>query len=105
AALFEARDGRLEEIVPQGAYDPDGFLSRLPDGRPILFAGSGLDAYGDKLRAKLGGKAVWGGRSPFIAAEVARIGAAQIREGKSVDASSLEPLYFRKSQAEEPCRT
>jgi tRNA threonylcarbamoyladenosine biosynthesis protein TsaB len=105
AALFEARDGRLEEAVPQGAYAPDEFLARLPAGRPIAFAGSGLEAYGDKVRAALGGRAAWAGRSPFIAAEVGRIGAALLREGKAVDAASLEPLYFRKSQAEEPCRT
>jgi tRNA threonylcarbamoyladenosine biosynthesis protein TsaB len=101
AGLFEARKNGLAELVPQGAYAPDAFFARLPARRVIAFAGSGLVVYRAKLLPYVRDKARFPRRSSFIAAEVGRIGAAMVREGKSVDASSLEPLYFRSSQAEE----
>ena len=105
AGLFEAREGGLVEIIPQGAYGPETFLARLP-GRPVIaFAGSGVTAYRDMLLRHVGDRARFPARSAFIAAEVGRIGADIIRSGKGVEAASLEPLYFRRSQAEEKCRT
>jgi tRNA threonylcarbamoyladenosine biosynthesis protein TsaB len=101
AALFEAAPGGLTEVLPQGAYDPDAFFSRLPAGRVIAFAGSGLALYKDRLLARVGANARFPARSPFIAAEVARLGAAAIRAGQGVAAADLEPLYYRRSQAEE----
>lgn len=105
AGLFEAGPAGLAEILPQGAYAPDEFFARLPGDRPIAFAGSGLAVYGDRVRSRLADRARFPVRSPFIAAEVGRIGAEILRSGRGVDAAALEPLYFRRSQAEEPCRT
>ncbi len=105
AGLFEARKGGLVEIIPQGAYDPDAFFGRLPARRVIAFAGSGLAATRAKLLPGVGDRARFPERSPFIAAEVGRIGVGLIRAGKAVEAASLEPLYFRRSQAEETCRS
>ncbi|MGZ5440021.1 MAG: tRNA (adenosine(37)-N6)-threonylcarbamoyltransferase complex dimerization subunit type 1 TsaB [Candidatus Aminicenantales bacterium] len=105
AGLFEAKGGGLVEVVPQGAYDPEAFFARLPAARGIAFAGSGISAYRAGILSHIGDQAVFSGRSPFIAAEVGRIGAGLLRAGQGVDAASLEPLYFRRSQAEETCRT
>ncbi len=105
AGLFEAREGGLAEIIPQGAYDPDAFFDRLPARRVIAFAGSGLATYRAGLQSRAGDRARFPDRSAFIAAEVGRIGAGLIRAGKGVGAASLEPLYFRRSQAEETCRS
>ena len=105
AGLFEAGPAGLAEVIPQGAYVPDDFFARLPSGRAIAFAGSGLAVARSGLAARIGSEARFPERSPFIAAEVGRIGARLIRAGQGVDAASLEPLYFRRSQAEEPCRT
>jgi len=101
AALFEVRSGRLAEVIPQGAYDPDAFFARLPAHRITAFAGNGLALYREKLLAYVRDKARFPARSPFLAAEVGRIGRRLLLEGKGVAAGALEPVYFRKSQAEE----
>jgi tRNA threonylcarbamoyladenosine biosynthesis protein TsaB len=105
AALFEVQGPGLAELIPQGAYAPDAFFARLPARRVIAFAGSGLAAYRAKLLSYVGDKARFPRRSSFLAAEVGRIGCGMIREGKGIDAASLEPIYFRRSQAEERCRS
>jgi len=104
AGLFEARQAGLAELIPQGAYGPDAFFARLPARRVIAFAGSGLTAYRAKLLPYVRDKARFPRRSSFLAAEVGRIGWEILREGKGVAAAALEPLYFRRSQAEEKCR-
>jgi tRNA threonylcarbamoyladenosine biosynthesis protein TsaB len=102
AALFELRAARLVELIPQGAYDPDAFFSRLPAHRVTAFIGSGLGRYREKLLGYVRDKVRFPLRSPFAAAEVGRIGHRLIIEGKGVPAGALKPVYFRKSQAEEP---
>ena len=101
AALFEVRSGRLVEDIPQGAYDPDAFFARLPAHRVTSFIGNGLALYREKLLTYVRDKARFPRRSPFIAAEVGRLGHGLLVAGKGVAARDLEPLYFRKSQAEE----
>jgi tRNA threonylcarbamoyladenosine biosynthesis protein TsaB len=101
AALFEVRAGRLAEVVPPGAYAPDDFLARLPAHRVTAFIGSGLALYKDKLLAHLRDKARFPARSPFIAAEVGLIGQRMLAEGRGLAARELEPVYYRRSQAEE----
>jgi len=101
AALFEAKGPRLIEPIPQGAYDPDAFFTRLPAHRVTSFIGNGLDLYRDKLLTYMRDKARFPRRSPFIAAEVGRLGHRLLLEGKGVPAGGLEPVYFRKSQVEE----
>lgn len=104
AGLFEVHKAVLTELIPQGAYIPDAFFARLPTRRVIAFAGSGLAVYRAKLLPYVRDKARFPRRSSFLAAEIGRIGCGMIREGKGVDAASLEPFYFRRSQAEEKCR-
>ncbi len=101
AALFEVRAGRLVEIVPQGAYLPEAFFARLPAHRVTAFIGNGLTLYKEKLLAHVRDKARFPARSPFIAAEVGLIGHRLLLEGRGVTARELEPVYYRKSQAEE----
>lgn len=101
AALFRVREGELIEAVPQGAYDPGTFLKGLPGGETIVFIGSGLEVYGEAVRARLGKAAVVSGAPPFIAAEIGRLGYRLLSRGEGVAAARVEPLYFRLSQAEE----
>jgi tRNA threonylcarbamoyladenosine biosynthesis protein TsaB len=104
AALFARERSGLVEIIPQGAYSPDGFFARLPARRVVSFIGGGLEAYRRRLEPYVRDKARYSGRSLFIAAEVGRAGRRMLEEGKGVAAAGLEPVYYRRSQAEEESR-
>jgi tRNA threonylcarbamoyladenosine biosynthesis protein TsaB len=101
AALFESEGGRLQEVVPEGAYTPDSFFSLLPSHRIIFFIGNGTDVYKDKIFQYLKDKARFSLRSPFIAYEVGLLGYELLKEKKGMRAQEIEPIYLRKSQAEE----
>jgi tRNA threonylcarbamoyladenosine biosynthesis protein TsaB len=101
AALFEVRKAKLVAALPQNAYDPDEFFGRLPSHRVTAFIGNGVEVYKEKLLNYVGDKARFPNRTPFIAAEVGRLGYEALQAGRGVEAAGLEPLYFRKSQAEE----
>jgi len=103
AALFEG-DGpgeRLKEIIAQGAYKPDEFLSQLPGHRVMAFIGTGARLYREKILTYVKDKARFSTRSLFIAAEVGLLGHEILICGKGLNAGALRPLYFRKSQAED----
>jgi tRNA threonylcarbamoyladenosine biosynthesis protein TsaB len=101
AALFETRDGELKPVIGEGAYGPDFFLSRLPAHRVIHFIGNGVDVYRSKIQAYLKDNARLSSRSLFIGHEVGLLGYELLRQGKGVSGEVLEPLYYRKSQAED----
>jgi tRNA threonylcarbamoyladenosine biosynthesis protein TsaB len=101
AALFETASGRLIEAVSQGAYDPDDFFRRLPAGRTIAFIGGGSVVYREKIVTHMRENAVFPSRTLSIAHEVGLLGLEGLGEGKGVPADGVEPLYFRRSQAEE----
>jgi tRNA threonylcarbamoyladenosine biosynthesis protein TsaB len=101
AALFESKAGSFQELIPQGAYSPDALFSRLPTHRVIHFIGSGVGVYRPVLFRYLKDKARFSRRTPFIAHEVGLIGYALLRKGKGKNIHEIEPLYLRKSQAEE----
>jgi len=101
AALYEFEKGRTRERIPQSAFAPERFLARLPAGREIVFIGNGIELCRPEIAARFKSEAVFSHRSPFIAFEVSRLGRDILKKGKGVSALDLEPLYFRKSQAEE----
>ncbi|MEW5901444.1 MAG: tRNA (adenosine(37)-N6)-threonylcarbamoyltransferase complex dimerization subunit type 1 TsaB, partial [Acidobacteriota bacterium] len=80
---------------------PDRFFSLLPAHRVVHFLGNGVEVYKERILAYLKDKARFSQRSLFIAAEVGVLGAEILRRGQGVSAEALEPLYFRRSQAEE----
>ena len=101
ASLYESKESQLQEIIPQGAYSPDHFFSLLPAHRIIFFIGNGTDAYREKIFKYFKDKARFSRQSPFIANEIGLLGYELLRKKRGVSAQQLEPLYFRKSQAEE----
>jgi len=101
AALFKSEGDKLLEIVPQGVYVPDRFLSSLPSHRVITFIGSGVDVYRDRILKYFKDEAKFSKHSLFIASEVGSLGYEQLIKNKGKDFREIKPLYFRKSQAEE----
>jgi tRNA threonylcarbamoyladenosine biosynthesis protein TsaB len=101
AALFEQKGKGLRELVPQGCYGPDRFLSLCPGGRIIHFIGTGVPPYRRRIFDYLGDKARTSRRSLFIAHEIGLLGHDMIRASLGKNHLEAEPLYFRKSQAEE----
>jgi tRNA threonylcarbamoyladenosine biosynthesis protein TsaB len=101
AALFEVRKGQLTEVVPQGVYSPDQLFTRLPSHRIVSFIGNGVNVWKEKIYEYFKDKARFSSRSLFIAHEVGLLGFGLLRQGKGKDFREIEPLYFRRSQAEE----
>ena len=101
AALFESKAEGLHEIIAQGAYSPDSLFSRLPSHRLIHFIGSGLSVHRAALFRYMKDKARFPKRTPFIAYEIGLIGFEILKKGKGKNAHEIQPLYLRKSQAEE----
>lgn len=101
STLFESRGEKLDEIIPQGAYTPDLLFSRLPSHRIIEFIGNGVPVFKNRIIQYFKDKARFPARSPFIAYEVGLRGYDILKRKKGVSFEELEPLYLRKSQAEE----
>lgn len=101
SALFESGGGKITEVIPQGAYSPDHFFSLLPSRRIISFIGNGVSVYREKILQYFGDRARLSFRSPFIAYEVGLIGYELLKKKKGKNFQEIEPLYLRKSQAEE----
>jgi tRNA threonylcarbamoyladenosine biosynthesis protein TsaB len=100
AALIDA--GPPERtVVPEGAYAPAEFLRRVGARRTVRFGGGGAEIYRRLIEDRIGARAVFSPRPPFIAAEVGILGVRILREGRGAAAESLAPLYYRSSQAEE----
>lgn len=100
ASLADAKAG-LEPAVPEGAYPPAEFLRLAGSRRTILFSGGGAELYQLLIKERLGPKARFSPRPPFIASEIGILGVRILREGGGATAESLEPIYYRSSQAEE----
>jgi len=101
AALYSFEKPKMKAVIPEGAYAPDRFLGLLPKSRKILFIGGGYPLLASLMSAAAKARAPMTQRSPFIAAEVGLLGAEIIAAGKGIGPDALEPLYLRRSQAEE----
>ena len=101
AALYEVTSKKMEEMVPAGVYKPDRLFTQLPMQRVISFIGSGVEPYQAKILDYFKAKARFSQRSFYIAHEVGLIGYETFKAGQGKDFRQIEPLYLRKSQAEE----
>ncbi len=101
AALFEVKNGELIEVVPQGVYSPDRFFTLCPSQRIISFIGNGVEVWRERIFEYFKDKSRISSRSLFIGHEVGLLGYSLLKKGKGLDFRAVEPLYFRKSQAEE----
>jgi tRNA threonylcarbamoyladenosine biosynthesis protein TsaB len=99
-ACFEVAAGRVQRRWPDTVTTAEALAARLP--APCLIVGDAEAAYGPFLRERLGGGIEflpfdeYGPRGGIVA----RLGAEAARAGHAVDATHLEPLYIRSSEAE-----
>lgn len=101
ACAYKVFNSEVEELISPGAYNPEAFLKMLPDNSAVYLIGNGVDLYWPLIKEKLGERARLINRSYFIAAEAGRLGEKVLENGKGVTPAQLEPIYYRKSQAEE----
>jgi tRNA threonylcarbamoyladenosine biosynthesis protein TsaB len=101
ACAFKLVNSELEEIIRPGAYDPEIFLELLPENYSIHLIGTGVDLFRLLINTKLGPRAKVIGRSYHIAAEVGKLGLEILKNGRGLVPDQLEPIYYRKAQAEE----
>lgn len=101
AALYSFEKAGMKAVIPEGAYAPDRFKALLPKGRKILFIGGGFPILAEGLSPGEKKRTIVSPRTLFIAPEVGLLGAAVIAAGRGVPPDRLEPLYLRRSQAEE----
>lgn len=100
-ALYRWQDGALAEIAPPSFQSAAAVAGQLAArGEPGLILGEAVELYPDIFRQA--GLAL---ASPHIAmpraASVAFLGASLMSAGIRHDPMSLEPLYIRRSEAEE----
>lgn len=101
AGAYLADEDGLREVLVPGAFNPSGFLSRLPSTGPVSFIGTGAELYRSLIEEKIGTRALIWNRSFHIAAEVGRLGQKQLANGRGLSPADLQPIYYRPSQAEE----
>jgi tRNA threonylcarbamoyladenosine biosynthesis protein TsaB len=78
---------------------PLAALARL-DGETPLFAGDGAAAHAQAIRSASPGAAFADPLAPPLAASVARLAAAAVRQGDRPSPDLIRPLYVRRSDAE-----
>ena len=106
-ALYRADGSSVSAMAEPVCESLETFLSRLPEAEsdePILFAGSGLELYGERVLESLGARAELAEAFLFLGEEVARIGKRLHERGGAAPLGGLEALYLRPSDAEKARR-
>jgi len=101
AGAYLAAGGGLQEVLAPGAFNPSIFLDGLPPSGPISFIGTGAQLYQSLIEEIIGARAMFWNRSFHTAAEVGRLGQKLLAAGQGLRPADLQPIYYRKSQAEE----
>ena len=102
-ALFRGDGSSVTAIGEPVCESLEAFLARLPL-EPILFGGSGLETFGDRIRESWSTRAKFTETFLFLAEEVARIGKRLHEQGQVVPLGGLQALYLRPSDAEKAQR-
>ena len=99
AAVFQWDRGFMK-LLDEVSAAPEDLFKNVDS--PVVLAGEGAQVYRERLVALLGERALF---APLVTmvpspANVAMIGHEKALQGAFTDASSAEPLYIRKSEAE-----
>lgn len=102
--LFRSGENGLEGITDPAALSLEQLLAGLTefDGEQVNFLGDGIPVYGEMIKAELGPRAHF---APMInafprAGAVAELGLGKLRVGSIGDATFMQPVYLRRSEAE-----
>lgn len=101
-ALFEWKEGGLQEIMPATVMAIDDVLANLAQYQtPVVLMGEAAAIYSEKIK-KAGNPLVLAAPHVIIqrASSVAGLGHGLLSEGVQHDVMGLEPLYIRRSEAE-----
>ncbi len=104
-ALFRGDGSSVIAIQEPVCESLETFLGELPaepaerDDELVLFGGSGLEIYGDRIRESLGKRAELTESFLFLGEEVARIGKRLHEQGQAVPLGGLGALYLRPADA------
>ncbi len=99
AAGYAHSGDLLPDVLPEGLYDTEELVRRLP---PVFrLVGEGAGICGEAVRRALGAGAVVEAApvSP-AAADVARLGARRLAAGGGLPAAQIAPRYVRRAEAE-----
>lgn len=101
-ALFEWKNGRLEELMPATVMEIGEVLANLAQyNTPVVLMGEAAVLYREKIR-QVGNPLVLAAPHIIIqrAGSVAGLGHILIKDGVQDDVMALEPVYIRRSEAE-----
>ena len=102
--VYRSAPGGLEELVSPAALGIGQLISVLAryENEQVSFIGDGVPVFGDALKDALGERALCGTmiNSYPRAAAAAELGLIRLQEGRLSDATFLQPVYLRKSEAE-----
>ncbi|MGB9893967.1 MAG: tRNA (adenosine(37)-N6)-threonylcarbamoyltransferase complex dimerization subunit type 1 TsaB [Candidatus Saccharicenans sp.] len=101
ACAYSLSVSGLQETISAGVYRPEAFLNLIPSRKSVAFIGTGGDLYRSLILEKLGSGARFLDRTYHLAAEVGMIGEKRLEKGLGLSPKELQPIYYRKSQAEE----
>lgn len=99
AAVFQWDRGFVK-LLDEVSAAPEDLFRDVES--PVILAGEGAVVYRERLCAVLGERAVFAPLEKMVPspADVAMLGLEKALQGEFTDASSAEPFYIRKSEAE-----
>jgi tRNA threonylcarbamoyladenosine biosynthesis protein TsaB len=99
AAVFQW-DGGFVKLLDEVSAAPEDLFRDVAS--PVVLAGEGALVYRERLVAVLGERAMFAPLEKMVPspADVAMLGLEKALQGEFTDASSAEPFYIRKSEAE-----
>ena len=99
-AAYDVKDGLPTEAVAPDAAPLEDFIERLPREGRLVFVGDGVPAYGERVAALLGERAIIAPANlRDLRADAACVLAAS-RPEAWMEARRLTPIYLRAPQAE-----
>ena len=99
-AAYDMKDGLPRAVCAPEALPLEAFAERLPGDRRLVFVGDGVPAYGERVRALLGDRAMLAPANLRDLRADAACALAAAHPEDWMPAARLTPIYLRAPQAE-----